>query len=270
MRGLLAEMVAGAAAGAAKTALTFPLDVATTVAETSLVATAHAPYAGLAVALAGALPYAAAFHAAFFYAAAAATAAQLPPALREVLAGTCGAVAAAVVGAPLESLKHRVQVLASTARARGARALLESARCGRLYTGLGATLARNVPYNAIHFGAFGASAPVIRRFLGDKKDKNQLVGSTDAANALSGALAGALTALLTSPMDLVTTRLQTQALLGGSPRYATALEALMRISREEGRWALFSGAPARTAQYAVGGLVFFSVYESLKVHLEGR
>ena len=69
-----------------------------------------------------------------------------------------------------------------------------------LYAGFGSTLARNVPYNALHFGLFA----LIAAGLHARRMAAWLVG------ALAGALAGALTALVTTPLDLVNTRLQTQ------------------------------------------------------------
>ena len=93
----------------------------------------------------------------------------------------------------------------------------------------------------------------------------QAIPSGGAADALAGALAGALTALATTPLDLVNTRLQTQATGYGaaalSGEYASVGDALVRIMREEGgAMALLQGAGFRMLQYAPSAVVFFFVY----------
>jgi solute carrier family 25 S-adenosylmethionine transporter 26 len=153
---LAVEIAAGISAGAVKTLAFYPLDTLTTLREVRVAKAAAAPllrvresYAGCLLAVVGIVPYALCFHTAFYLCEAALARLAIFGALAKVCAGTCGAIAAAAVGVPVECLKHRIQLqakgyttpamaLATTLRAEGVRGL---------YRGLGSTLARNVPYN---------------------------------------------------------------------------------------------------------------------------
>jgi len=93
---------------------------------------------------------------------------------------------------------------------------------------------------------------------------------------LAGALAGALTALLTTPLDLINTRMQTQAMSapattgdedGNAALYAGPVDAFIGILEQGGPSALMQGAGVRMAQYAPSAVVFFVVYEAIKRHL---
>lgn len=260
-----AECVAGFCGGAAKTAIFYPLDTLTTLREVSLwgggaalsLRGAGGAYSGVGAALAGAAPYALLFHGAFWLVSSAPLLDGLPPATVQMLAGTCGALAAAVVGVPFECVKHRLQVGSPGYRL----ALLRTLRAeglGSVYAGLGSTLARNVPYNALHFGTFAAA----RRGLRAARCP------AGAATPAAAALAGALTALVTTPLDLVNTRMQTQAVLAraaGARPYAGVGQAIRRIVAEEGgAAALWQGAAPRVANYAPSAVVFFVVYEHLR------
>eukprot|EP00962_Isochrysis_galbana_P025736 scaffold7962_cov144-Isochrysis_galbana.AAC.1 len=267
---LAVEIAAGISAGAVKTLAFYPLDTLTTLSEVRVAKAAAAPllrlqnsYAGCVLAVVGIVPYALLFHTAFYLCEVLLARFAVPGALAKVCAGTCGAVAATAVGVPVECLKHRIQLqakgyttpamaLASTLRAEGIRGL---------YRGLGSTLARNVPYNALHFGLFFFFAGALR--------------SAPGSDALAGAASGAVTALLTTPLDLVNTRLQTQRVLtvpGSAANLTGVADALVRITSEEGGpGALMRGAGLRMAMYAPSALVFFFVYEGVKRRvLSGR
>ena len=118
------------------------------------------------------------------------------------------------------------------------------------------TLVRNVPYNALHFGLFTAIQRLCRAL------------GLPAANAWAGALAGALTALATTPIDLINTRVQVQGAVAGAPRYTGIGDAVVRIVREEGGvGALFRGALPRVLQYSPSAMLFFAVFEGVKRRL---
>lgn len=252
---LTTEIVAGCLGGCAKTLAFYPLDTLTTLREVGVKTGERRPlsayYAGLGLTLLGVLPYALVFHLALWLCERL-LAAHLSLAALKLCSSTCGAVAACLAGVPFECLKHRMQLgvegyatpraaLASTLRRDGARGL---------YTGLRSTLVRNVPYNAMHFGLFELAVGALRNVL------------------VAGALAGALTALLTTPLDVVNTRLQTQAMsasLGVATNFTGVGDAFATIWREEGGpVALMRGAGARVAQYTPSAVVFFAVYQHVK------
>ena len=84
-------------------------------------------------------------------------------------------------------------------------------------------------------------------------DKAQLPPATSSACACAAAAAATL---LTSPADLVKTRLQTAV---GERRGAAAIAA--DLYRAEGARAFFAGAPARVLAIAPGSAISFFLYE---------
>lgn len=274
---MVAECVAGYLGGVAKQACTHPFETVATLAEVQRGphpvqlpwrAFARRPqqlYVGFAATALMNLPYAVMFHTTMYHAARGCRA--LPAghplasgAAVDLVAGAAAACVACVVGVPLETVKHRMQV-----RGRGYEdtptALRSASRGGvaALYKGVATTLARNVPYNAVQFATFAA----LRRW--------------GCGPLLAGAGAGIATALVTTPIDVVNTRLQTQDVLfpsssnghrgGVHTLYRGPLDAVARMVREEGFWCFWRGGVARAAGYGPSALVFFAVYEFVKAAL---
>jgi len=255
---LLCEVIAGFTGGAAKTLAFYPLDTLTTWRETRHEGRASDLYRGCMLTVASGAPYAAVFHTAFF--ASTKALGGLPPTAREMLGGSCGALAGAAIWVPFECIKHRVQISApgcATPRA-ALRSTLRREGVGGLYAGASSTLLRNVPYNALHFGLFAAAGRLLRAL------------GVPGVSSLAGALAGMLTAIVTTPIDLINTRLQVAGALASdekSPRYAGVADALVRIVREEGYGALFRGCVPRVLQYMPSAMLFFTVFEFVKRRL---
>lgn len=261
---LAVEVLAGYVGGSAKTLAFFPLDTLTTLRE---VGAKGGPkrrlaryYAGCGLSLLGALPYAVLFHTAFWLVEG--WLAAVPAYVQQLLAAMSGSIVAALVGVPFECIKHRVQLgVAEYATPKLAvRTTLRREGLGGLYAGMGSTLARNLPYNAFHFGTFRLAADALRR----------LHWSGGAVDVVAGAVAGAVTALITAPIDLVNTRLQTQAMSAAVAPLSTSNftgvgDALVRIMQEEGGpAALMQGAGVRAIHYAPSAVIFFLVYEAVK------
>jgi solute carrier family 25 S-adenosylmethionine transporter 26 len=186
---------------------------------------------------------------------------HLSSSIVKLLASSAGAIVAALVGVPLELIKHRVQLGmagCTTPRLALAHTLRNSGVPG-LYTGLRSTLARNIPFNALHFGVFECASSML---------SNSLDLQPFATAMVAGAAAGAITALLTTPLDVVNTRLQTQPLSSSAAAstepFLGPMDAFARISREEGAAALMRGAGVRVVQYAPSALIFFSIYSASK------
>lgn len=81
-------------------------------------------------------------------------------------------------------------------------------------------------------------------------------------SVLSGAIAGGVAAALTTPLDVVKTRVmlaeRSTALSHGS--YATAFRIIVR---ERGLRGLFSGIAPRVTYISVGGCVFLGTYDAV-------
>ena len=78
--------------------------------------------------------------------------------------------------------------------------------------------------------------------------------------ALCGSIAGGVAASITTPLDVVKTRLMLGKDVNGVP-YKGTLSTLSRVYTDEGLKRLFSGAGPRTMWISIGGFVFFGMYE---------
>jgi hypothetical protein len=203
------------------------------------------------------LPYAILFHSVMYVSMLQLSAFGLEESAVTLLAGAVAAAVSCVVGVPLEAFKHRMQVHGKGYGTSRQAVLSGMQRPRELYAGVYTTLLRNVPYNAVQWGTY---AFLLR---------------LSAPPFLAGACAGIATALVTTPIDVVNTRLQTQAVLSsglaeeGGALYRGPVDAVRRMLHEEGAGAFWRGGGARAAGYAPSALVFFAVYGSMRQWIAG-
>jgi solute carrier family 25 S-adenosylmethionine transporter 26 len=86
-------------------------------------------------------------------------------------------------------------------------------------------------------------------------------------SALCGSVSGAFAAAVTTPLDVVKTRLMLGSDVNGVP-YKGMFNTMSRIYTTEGGKALFSGIGPRVMWIAIGGGVFFGMYEFSKSKLQ--
>ncbi|TVT97624.1 hypothetical protein EJB05_57115 [Eragrostis curvula] len=80
----------------------------------------------------------------------------------------------------------------------------------------------------------------------------------DAENAIIGAFAGAITGALTTPLDVMKTRLMIQ---GPGNQYRGFIDCAQTILRDEGAGAFLKGIEPRVLWIGIGGSIFFGVLE---------
>ncbi len=85
--------------------------------------------------------------------------------------------------------------------------------------------------------------------------------------SIIGAIAGGFTGIVTTPLDVLKTRLMTQ---GSTGRYSSLVDATLTIAREEGLGAFMRGWQPRLIWISMGGFVFFPVLEASKKVRLGR
>lgn len=196
-----------------------------------------------------------------------------------LLAGTLARTAAVYATAPFELMRTRVQ--AFKARPTTAKPLgyqLNPKKRGKgsffcnlptinqvpskafaaktLWTGVGATLARDVPFSAMYW----ALAEPIRSEILRSNDKNS-EREILLANVAAGGIAGSLSGALTTPLDVVKTRTQ---LAYGSQSSESVFGTLKNILTEEGIGGLYRGWSARAGKAAPACAIVLSAYEMLK------
>ncbi|KAJ9539610.1 hypothetical protein OSB04_026116 [Centaurea solstitialis] len=131
-----------------------------------------------------------------------------------------------------------------------------------LWTGLGAQLARDVPFSAI---CWSTLEPVRRRLLslvGEEANAASVLG----ANFSAGFVAGSLAAAATCPLDVAKTRRQIEKDPARALRMTTR-QTLMEVWRDGGMRGLFTGAGPRVGRAGPSVGIVVSFYEVVKYAL---
>ncbi|XP_034708496.1 mitochondrial carrier protein MTM1-like isoform X3 [Vitis riparia] len=134
-----------------------------------------------------------------------------------------------------------------------------------LWTGLGAQLARDVPFSAI---CWSTLEPIRRRIIGLIGDE-ATAASVLGANFSAGFVAGSLAAAATCPLDVAKTRRQIEK----DPARAwkmTTRQTLLEIWRDGGMRGLFTGIGPRVGRAGPSVGIVVSFYEVVKYGLHHR
>ena len=184
-------------------------------------------------------------------------------AVSHMLAASMGEAVACLVRVPTEVVKAKMQTdvgLASSVSATVRMVMNEthggsplSSITGGLYRGYGITLLREIPFAMIQF-------PLYERFK-VIWGVRQGTPATPLQAAVCGSISGAIAAAVTTPLDVVKTRLMLGKDRQGQP-YKGALDVFQKTVRKEGVAVLFSGVQPRVIWISIGGFVFLGAYES--------
>nr|GMC55192.1 S-adenosylmethionine carrier 1, chloroplastic/mitochondrial-like isoform X1 [Ipomoea batatas] len=258
LRILYEGAVAGAAAGVVVETVLYPIDTI----KTRLQAVRGGGeiilkglYSGLAGNLAGVLPASAIF-VGVYEPTKQKLLKSLPEnlsALAHLTAGAVGGAASSIIRVPTEVVKQRMQTGQFASAPDAVRLIISKEGFRGLYAGYGSFLLRDLPFDAMQFCIYEQLRLGYK--LAAKRDLN------DSENAMIGAFAGAVTGAVTTPLDVIKTRLMVQ---GSAKQYQGVLHCVGTIAREEGTSALFKGMGPRVLWIGIGGSIFFGVLEKTK------
>ena len=256
-------LLAGGAAGFAVDVSLFPID--------TLKTRLQAPggfrqaggfsgiYRGLGAAAAGSVPGAALFFTAYertkHNLGAENTSAQ-------VCAASVGETVACSVRVPVENVKQNQQAGKIDARLlSGASQILRESGVGGFYRGFVATVGREVPFAMIQMPLLESAKRAWRGYRGADLEPYHV--------ALCGCASGGFAAAVTTPLDVVKTRLMLGADAKGVA-YQGVADVFSRVVKEEGAAALLSGLSARVFWISLGGFLFFGAYDAATTQLKKR
>ena len=181
----------------------------------------------------------------------------------QLSAAAAAGTIASLVRVPTEVIKTRMQTKQFNGPIMAVSSIVAKEGVGGLYAGYWSFMLRDLPFDAIEFVTYEQAKIAYSRFI-VKRDVNP------AEASFLGALAGSFTGVVTTPLDVVKTRLMTQGL---KAQYAGVFDCMGKIARSEGIGALFKGGAARATWLSLGGSIFFTSLEmsqALLVSEEGR
>ena len=178
--------------------------------------------------------------------------------------GLIAETVSAVFWVPMEVIKQRAQVrsIGAASSISIARDLLSREGPRALFSGYALTVGVYGPYAMIYFMAY-------ERFK--QWSALQCTGNRNATEELStpwiassAATAAAIAAAVTTPLDVIKTRLQTQGDIGGRNAYKGTFHAAKIIVAEEGLVRFVRGVSARVMWIMPGTAITMSTFEYLK------
>ncbi|WFD24609.1 S-adenosylmethionine transporter [Malassezia equina] len=177
-----------------------------------------------------------------------------------MLSGTMAEMAACMIRVPTEVVKSRQQtsVYGRSSSAAALRQVIAEEGVRGLYRGYGSTIFREIPFTCIQFPLYEG---LKHSMTGYKSEPSWLQA------AVSGSMAGAVAAALTTPLDVIKTRIML-AKAHGSADTPRILPTLYFILAQRGIKGLFAGVVPRTLWIGLGGAVFLGTFDGAAKVLE--
>ncbi|KAF2720630.1 mitochondrial carrier [Polychaeton citri CBS 116435] len=181
-----------------------------------------------------------------------------------MLAASFGEVAACAVRVPTEVVKQRAQAKQHPSSAAALGHILSLRKTHglgsvwrELYRGWGVTVMREVPFTVIQFPLWEG----LKKWRLSQKTQGlpalaaKPKDVSAAESAIFGSMSGAVAAALTTPLDVLKTRMML------AEKKESAAEAAAKIWRAGGWKVFFSGVGPRTMWISIGGAVFLGSYQ---------
>ncbi|KAK6144862.1 hypothetical protein DH2020_021682 [Rehmannia glutinosa] len=176
----------------------------------------------------------------------------LPEIQVQSVASFCGTFLGTAMRIPCEVLKQRLQAGLFENVGEAIVGTWQQDGLGGFFRGTGATLCREIPFYVAGMGLYAESKKAAQKLIGRELEPWETI--------VVGALSGGLTAVLTTPIDVIKTRMMTAP--QGQP--VTLSIIVLSILRHEGPLGLFKGAVPRFFWVAPLGAMNFAGYELLR------
>ncbi|KAG1882800.1 mitochondrial carrier domain-containing protein [Suillus subluteus] len=177
--------------------------------------------------------------------------------VNHMLSASVAEVAACLIRVPTEVIKTRTQTSmygASASSFKAATLVLQHDGIRGFYRGFLTTIMREIPFTSLQFPLY----EFLKYRLSTHLDRKPLYAHEAA---VCGSIAGGTAAALTTPLDVLKTRVMLDFRDPSKQQVPSLPMRLRQIYVQEGTKALFAGVVPRTMWISAGGAVFLGVYE---------
>ncbi|XP_012473437.1 protein MITOFERRINLIKE 1, chloroplastic [Gossypium raimondii] len=185
---------------------------------------------------------------------------EYPALLIPPTAGAMGNIVSSAIMVPKELITQRMQAGAKGSSWQVLLRILEKDGILGLYAGYSATLLRNLPAGVLSYSSFEYLKAAVLR-------KTKQTNLEPIQSVCCGALAGAISASLTTPLDVVKTRLMTQVHGNkvAAAMYSGVNATVKQIFKEEGWIGLTSGLGPRVVHSACFSALGYFAFETARL-----
>ena len=178
---------------------------------------------------------------------------------QEFQAGAAAGCVAAAVGCPAELIKCRLQSGAGSSTAEAMRTVIREEGALGLYRGMGATLLREVPGNALMFGSYAATKGLLAQTRGCTVEE---LGAADLV--VAGGTGGSVYWGLMYPVDVIKSKIQLDS--PAQNLYRGTLDAFAKVWRSEGLVGLYRGfSPCLARAFPANAACFLGYEAAMKL-----
>ncbi|EOA14472.1 hypothetical protein CARUB_v10027681mg [Capsella rubella] len=184
---------------------------------------------------------------------------DFPTVLIPPTAGAMGNIISSAIMVPKELITQRMQAGASGRSYQVLLKILEKDGILGLYAGYSATLLRNLPAGVLSYSSF----EYLKAAVLEKTQQSQL---EPLQSVCCGALAGAISASITTPLDVVKTRLMTQIHVETvNEMYSGVAGTVSQILKEEGWVGFTRGMGPRVLHSACFSAIGYFAFETARL-----
>ncbi|KAM0256227.1 hypothetical protein ACHAQJ_005098 [Trichoderma viride] len=206
----------------------------------------------------------------------------MPEPLVHSCASAVAEMASCLILTPGEVIKQNAQMIRAESMGKDLRKstslvafrrLIGAGTTRGLFSGYSALVARNLPFTALQFPMFEyARTRIWEKRLHLREDQTRGVAETGLIAGSSAAMAGALAAFVTTPSDVIKTRMMVKVDTsdggnGTQRHHRGAVKVMEDIWREKGARGFFRGGAFRSAWTAVGSGLYLGIYDAAKLWL---